>query len=106
MYKSKYLLFLSLSIVLVTLFQWGYFKRHSSLNVQSIAQKKSLVSLIGLPDLALVTEAHYVRHRSLSDAFSFFADSPELLEYFPSTFVYMYTPSIAKNPSRIVRDEH
>lgn len=76
------------------------------MDAHSLAQKKAFVSLVGLPDLALVTEAHYVRHRSLSDTFAFFADSPELLEYFPSTFVYMYTPSIAQNPARILRDEH
>jgi NAD-specific glutamate dehydrogenase len=66
-----------------------------------IACKEELVALVGLPDLALVSEAHYVRHRSLSDVFSYFNESPELLEYFPSTFVYHYAPS--SNPSRIER---
>lgn len=105
MYKSRILLFFGLGIVLLGLLQWSYFKTHSSLNTHTLAQKNAFISLVGLPDLALVTEAHYVRHRSLSDVFSFFADSPELLEYFPSTFVYTYTPSIVKTPSEVLYEK-
>ncbi len=60
--------------------------------------KKAFVKLSTLPDLALSNEAHFIRHRSYADTFSVFANSPELLEYFPSTFVY--APSSLKNSSR------
>lgn len=64
--------------------------------------KQNFVKISQLPDLALANEAHFVRHRSLGDVFSIFANSPELLEYFPSTFVYKY-PS-APNTSRLERE--
>lgn len=64
--------------------------------------KQNFVKISQLPDLALANEAHFVRHRSLSDVFSIFANSPELLEYFPSTFVYKY-PSVP-NISRLERE--
>lgn len=64
-------------------------------------ERLSFVKLIGLPDLAISNETHYVRHRSLSDTFSIFSNSPTLSENFPSTFVYNYS-AIQKNlPSRI-----
>ncbi|QIR75645.1 hypothetical protein FA592_05150 [Sulfurospirillum diekertiae] len=78
-----------------------YFSNIQGLTSSMITCKEDLVALVGLPDLALVSEAHYVRHRSLSDVFSYFNESPELLEYFPSTFVYHYAPNA--NPSRIDR---
>ena len=66
---------------------------------EMLARKELLSSFVGLSDLPLVCEAHYVRHRSISDVFAYFNESPELLEYFPSTFVYRYTP--LAQPSRI-----
>jgi len=73
------------------------------LNMQDkrATEKETFVKLIGLPDLAISNETHYVRHRSLSDTFSIFSNSPTLSENFPSTFVYNYS-DIQKNlPSRI-----
>ncbi|MCV6607595.1 MAG: hypothetical protein OIF32_05240 [Campylobacterales bacterium] len=49
-------------------------------------EKQQFVKTVGLPDLAISTEAAFVRHRSLADLFSVFKDSPELTEYYPSTF--------------------
>ena len=92
-------LFLTLCVTIMA--QTFYFSHVYTLSPQNIASKEALVSIVGLPDLALVSEAHYVRHRSLSDVFSYFGDSPELLEYFPSTFVYHYAPN--SQPSRIER---
>jgi len=81
------------------LVQNAYFSHTLSGNNEALARKELLSSIVGLSDLALVGEAHYVRHRSISDVFAYFNESPELLEYFPSTFVYRYTP--LTNPSRI-----
>jgi len=72
-----------------------YMYSNTSLHVKD---KNSFVSLVGLPDLALSNSAHFIRHRSYSDTFSLFSNGPELLEYFPSTFVYNYS---TKNTSRI-----
>jgi hypothetical protein len=96
-------IFLTLiSTVIITIIaQVLYFSQTQALTPSRVTCKEELVALVGLPDLALVSEAHYVRHRSLSDVFSYFNESPELLEYFPSTFVYHYAPNA--NPSRIDR---
>lgn len=93
-------LIIALGITIVT--QLCYFSKTRSLSDEALTCKASLSALVGLPDLALVSETHYVRHRSLSDVFSYFGDSPELVEYFPSTFVYHYAPNA--QPSRIERD--
>jgi len=66
-----------------------------------LEQKKSFVSLVALPDLAIANGANFIRHRSLSDTFSLFSNGPELLEFFPSTFTYMYSPSLHQNPSKL-----
>lgn len=77
-----------IGLLLALLLQIAYFYQTQSMHYSSHTRKQAFVSLAGLPDLALVSEAHFVRHRSLSDTFAAFSDGPELLEYFPSTFVY------------------
>ncbi|UOD35352.1 hypothetical protein DSN97_03190 [Deferribacteraceae bacterium V6Fe1] len=54
---------------------------------------KAGVRLTTLPDSALVTEARFIRHRSLSDIYSIFDFSPEVREIFPMSFLYMPTAS-------------
>lgn len=98
----RYTFFALLFVFGVTLMgQVFYFSSAHALSPEKITQKETLSELVGLPDLALVNEAHYVRHRSLSGVFAYFNESPELLEYFPSTFVYRYAPY--SHPSRIER---
>ena len=92
-------LFFTLGVTIMA--QVFYFSQTHALSPQNITCKEALSDFVGLPDLALVNEAHYVRHRSLSSVFAYFNESPELLEYFPSTFVYHYIPST--QPSRIER---
>ena len=69
---------------------------------EAMTVKKSAVRLIGLPDLAVATEARFLRFRSLSDVFSPFNEGPELLDYFPAAFTYA-PPSISNIPSRIAQ---
>ncbi len=97
--KIKTLFVLSFtSIVLFLIFTQVVFLNSKDKNAN---KKIEFVKLTGLPDLAISTETHYVRHRSLSDTFSIFSNSPTLSENFPSTFVYNYS-NIQKNlPSRI-----
>ena len=54
-------------------------------------KKLNFVKLTGLPDLAISTEANYVRHRTLSDIFSIYKDDGSLREYFPSTFIISHS---------------
>ncbi len=96
-FKTILVLLFVTTVLSLTLIQVIYL----NLRETNIDKKMDFVKLIGLPDLAISNETHYVRHRSLSDTFSIFSNSPTLGENFPSTFVYNYS-SIQKNlPSRI-----
>ncbi len=97
--KIKTLFVLSfISVVLFLIFAQVLFLNSKEKNID---KKVKFVKLIGLPDLAISNETHYVRHRSLSDTFSIFSNSPVLGENFPSTFVYNYANIQKKLPSRI-----
>lgn len=65
---------------------------------EDVKQKKiSFVSFVGLPDLAISTEATFVRHRTMSDIFSIYKDDGSLREYFPSTYTYDHSHTINGN---------
>jgi hypothetical protein len=64
----------------------------NSLDDPTVEKKRiEFVSIIGLPDLAISTEASFTRHRTLADTYNLFSDGPEHLEYFPSTFAISYS---------------
>lgn len=82
--------------------EYAYYKLSDEMSRLDKDKKERFSALIGLPDSSLVSEAHYVRHRSLSTPFAFFNEAPSLIEYFPSTFVYHYSPHVTTTiPSRI-----
>ncbi|MBD3824067.1 MAG: hypothetical protein IE916_06120 [Epsilonproteobacteria bacterium] len=64
-----------------------YLAQTHALNAAQIESRKAIVALTQLPDLALSTEATYIRHRSLADYFSIYKDDMALREYFVSSFV-------------------
>ncbi|MDD3324542.1 MAG: hypothetical protein PHN38_05425 [Sulfurospirillaceae bacterium] len=99
--KSIFFFFFIVTLSVFIAIQYLFFQKNNALSAEMLSKKERFVGVVGLPDMAIVSEAHYVRHRSLSDTFSFFADAPSLLEYFPSTFVYNYSTIAQKNPSRI-----
>lgn len=103
--KSKYL-FSIITLVLFTLsIELVYLQNSKTLSKKDIEDKNILVSSLGLPDLAISTEAMYIRHRSLSDTFSIFKEGPELKEYFPSTFVYSHSHILNNTPSKIINEK-
>ncbi len=53
-----------------------------------LAQKRDVVKALTMPDLSISTEAHFIRHRSITDLCEVFGLGPSLLPYFPSDFVY------------------
>lgn len=89
--------------MVVTGLEFFYFKAYHTPSNADTKRGVAFNRVVGLPDLALVSEAHYVRHRSLASPFALFSESPSLLEYFPSTFVYAYSPSIITTPSVMER---
>lgn len=99
---SRMFIFISFLTLLVMACEYFYIQTTRTLTQQSLEKKALFTASVGLTDLSLVTEARYVRHRSLSDVFSFFGDGPELMEYFPSTFVYHHSPIFKSSATQIL----
>ena len=68
-------------------------------------QKRIFVSKIGLPDLAVSTEAKYIRHRSISDIFSIFNENPVAISYFVTTFAYAPSNNLNNTPNIIMEEK-
>ncbi|PLY16053.1 MAG: hypothetical protein C0628_01610 [Sulfurimonas sp.] len=89
MNKKSEFLFYSFFIVIALFFiEVGYLYTTKGIDKNALGTKREFVELLKLPDLAISTEASYVRHRSLSDFFSIYRDDGALREYFASTFVF------------------
>ncbi len=93
-----------LAIVFFLAFESLFFikTRGISLGKSEIA---AAVRIIGLPDMAVATEARFLRFRSLSDIFAPFNEGPEMLDYFPAAFTYAPSPITRKLPSTIKVDK-
>ncbi len=77
------------ALILVVIFTIGEIFYLQQKDVRSIiAKKRKAVQLIKLPDLAVVTEATWLRHRSISNVFTVFPEDGSLLDYFPASFIY------------------
>jgi len=88
MNKKTNFLFIFTTLILITLVVVvSVLDIYYSTSEKTIEKKNFFVKTVGLPDLAISTEARYIRHRSLSDINSIFSDGPEHLEYAPSTFI-------------------
>ncbi|MCF6309581.1 MAG: hypothetical protein L3J19_03770 [Sulfurimonas sp.] len=94
--KSKIILYSFMSLSVLLCLEAFYIYSTKSVSSDSLSSKLAFVELVGLPDLAISTEATYVRHRSMSDLFSIYKDDGTLREYFPSTFVYAHSHAINK----------
>jgi hypothetical protein len=94
--KSKIILYSFIALTALLCIEGFYIRLTKSIDSDSLRSKLAFVELSGLPDLAISTEATYVRHRSMSDIFSIYKDDGSLREYFPSTFVYTYSNIINK----------
>jgi len=71
---------------------WALASWYLAPKVVEVSQKRAAVALLTMPDIALSTEAHFIRHRSLSDLCEVFGLGPALLPYFPSDFIYAPPP--------------
>jgi len=103
--KSFYLFYLISSLFIVLLIQILYIYQTKSVNDKIVMKKLAFVNITQLPDLAISTEATYIRHRSLSSIFNIFKDDGNLREYFPSTFTYNHSTLINNTPNRIVNEK-
>ncbi|WP_373005005.1 hypothetical protein [Sulfurimonas sp.] len=89
--KTPRLLFILFSLVVILMVESIYLSATKTLSQESQIKRKEFVSISGLPDLAISTEATFVRHRSMSDMFSIYKDDGSLREYFPSTYTYSHS---------------
>ncbi len=102
--KSFYLFYIIGGLLSVFIIQAIYIANTKSMTSQTLNKKLLFVKMSGLPDLAISTEASYVRHRSLSDMFSIYKDDGNLREYFPSTFTYNHS-TLINNQNRTTNDK-
>ncbi len=65
--KSRYMFFALFFMIAITAIEVFYLYQSKSLNSKDIEDKNILVSALELPDLAISTEAMFIRHRSLSE---------------------------------------
>lgn len=86
--KSYFIIKLFLLLTLLFGVEVLYLYTTKTISQDAIAVKKEFVHMVGLSDLAISTEASYIRHRSLSDFFSAYRDDGVLRDYFASSFVY------------------
>ncbi len=87
--KTKYFtMFLTMLVLLFLVV--GVFLNNKIDELYVLEQKNIFVKTVALPDLAISTEATYIRHRSLSSVEKIFPDGPEHIEYFPSSFSISY----------------
>lgn len=100
--KSKYFFIIFSSTMIFLAFELIYLYNFKNYSNKVLQEKNSFVSVTSLPDLAISTEAMFIRHRSLSDIFSIFKESPELREYFPTTFIYSNSNILNNTPSKIL----
>jgi hypothetical protein len=89
--KTYYLFYFISTLIFCLVFIVVYLQNTKSTTKQSLDKKLTFLKHSTLPDLAISTEASYVRHRSLSNVFSVYKDDGNLREYFPSTFTYSHS---------------
>lgn len=89
--KTTSLFYIIFGLLSILLIQSVYLYQTKSISKSQLDKKSQFLQIVGLPDLAISTEATYVRHRSISDIFSIYKDDGVLREYFPSTFTYSHS---------------
>ncbi len=99
--KSRYFFALSTLLLGLLVIEFIYLTSAKNQKKEDFKIKNIYKSITGLPDLAISTETIYIRHRSLSDTFSIFKESPVLREYFPTSFIYSHSHILHKTPSKV-----
>ena len=90
MYKKSKVLFITFFIIFTIFISLFIYLENNKYTRQTIQNKQLFTSIVGLPDLAISTEANYIRHRSLTNINDIFIDGAEHIEYFPTTYTISY----------------
>lgn len=99
--RFKTLIIIYLTIIVSIFSITTYLSNSKKRTAEDIRQIEAFVSITKLPDLAISNEAMSIRHRSLADISSIFKESPELNEYFPTTFTYNHSTIHYNTPSKV-----
>jgi len=102
--KTHYLFYLISTLISFLLILTIYLYNTKSTSEQTLDKKLTFLKYSTLPDLAISTEASYIRHRSLTNIFSIYKDDGNLREYFPSTFTYSHS-HIMNNTLKVTNDK-
>lgn len=94
--KTRYTLYIFSGLVSFLLLESLYLGYEKFTSAQALEKKLAFIKVSGLPDLAISTEATYIRHRSLADIFSIYKDDGSLREYFPTTYAISHSQRINK----------
>jgi hypothetical protein len=92
--KSRYLFVIFVALFSIFGIEITYIYLTKSMSDEVLEKKLEFVALVKLPDLAISTEATYVRHRTLSDLGGIYKDDGTLREYFPSTYAISHSHTI------------
>jgi len=101
--KSKIFIQFAFILILLGGVELLYISISKIPNLHAKEQKKRFVSLIALPDLALSSEASFVRHRSLSTVFDIYRDGEGLTSYFPTASLYWHATLLHHTPSKVLQ---
>ena len=103
--KSRYLFYIFLGLFSSFGVEILYLESTKSVNGEVLSKRLSFIELAGLPDLAISTEATYVRHRSLAALGDIYKDDGSLREYFPSTYAISHSHTINRNNTEITDEK-
>ncbi len=92
--KSSYLFYIFVGLLSFFGVETLYLNNTKTMDSELLSKKLSFLEISGLPDLAISTEATYVRHRSLSTLGDIYKDDGSLREYFPSTYAISHSHNI------------
>ncbi len=95
--KSRIVLLSFMSLLILLCIEGIYIYSTKSTTQKMLNTKLLFVKLSSMPDLAILTDTKYVRHRSLSDVFSIYSDDGVLRENQASSFVYSHSTIKSNN---------
>ncbi len=89
--KIKKLTFFTVILVTTLIVEIIYIENNRGLTEEAIRDKRDFIRVAKSPDLAISTEAFYIRHRTLANISDIYREDSSLYEYFPSTFIYSHS---------------
>lgn len=87
--KSSYLFYTFVILFGILVIEFTYLKMSVDEGVKK--SKELFVSVVGLPDLALMSESYSTRHRSLSNVFDIYSDDASLREHTLSSYAVSHS---------------